>query len=51
MENTPEMQAIKETIEAWESLEQGNHPPKVIAEWLAKEMKTAIDNLRKLIKK
>ncbi len=41
---------VKKLIEAWESLEEGNHSPKVIAKWLLKDMKPAIDNLRKKLK-
>ena len=42
--------AIKKLIKAWESLPQGKHPPKVIADWLKNEMSPAINKLREEIK-
>jgi hypothetical protein len=41
---------VKKLIKAWESLEEGNHSPKVIAKWLLEDMKPEIDNLREKLK-
>jgi hypothetical protein len=43
---------VKKLIEAWESLEGNkNYSPKDIERWLIKDMKPAIDSLRKKLKK
>ena len=42
---------LKEIVEAWESLPEGEHSYSIIQNWLVEDMKPAIDNIRKYLGK
>ena len=46
-----EIEALKEVIEAWESLPGGtNYSPSAIGSWLRNSMSPSINNARKVIR-
>lgn len=43
--------ALRKVVEAWESLPEGDYSPEVIARWLKRQMKPAIDYARAVLTK